>query len=96
MPWPAAVRPEAALVEVTITLSPASRPDSTWVALSPTTPVWTRTVERLPSRSTVTVEPRSAWLGTERPLTRATTMSAVALIPALMPSVDWSSVIVTG
>jgi len=83
-------------VEVTTTFSPASSPLTIWVALSPTTPVRTCCVVRVPLRSTVTVEPRSAWLGTASPLTRATTMSAVALIPALMPSVVWSSAIVTG
>ena len=85
-----------ALVEVTITSSPSFSPLTTWVMLSPTTPVWTRCVLREPSRSTVTVEPRRAWLGTASPVTRSTTMSAVALIPAFRPSVVWSSVITTG
>ena len=39
---PDALRPRAALVEVTMTLSPALSPLTTCVVLSPTTPVWTR------------------------------------------------------
>ncbi len=87
---------ERTLVEVTITWSPALSPLTICVVLSPTTPVCTRWVLRWPSLVTVTLLPRTAWLGTTRPLARETTMSAVALIPALMPSVDWSSVTVTG
>ena len=84
------------MAEVTITWSPACRPLRIWVVVSPTTPVWTCCVLRLPSRSTVTVLPRSAWLGTITPDAWATTMSAVALIPAFTPWVVWSSMTSTG
>ena len=78
-----AFAPAAALAERTTTSSPAFSPLRICVEVSPTTPVCTRCVVRLVPCTSVTLPPCTAWLGTVTPLASETTMSAVALIPAL-------------
>jgi hypothetical protein len=63
---------------------------------SPAVPVWTSCWARLPLRTTVTVEPWSAWVGIDTPVSCAVMMSAEALMPAFSLLPVWSSVSDTG
>ena len=67
-----------------------------WVVESPATPVWTRVGVCVAPETTVTVVPRSAWVGTVRPVDCDVTMSALAVMPGLIASLVWVSRSVTG